>query len=129
MGYITPETTVHFHETLYAEMLQTLVLHKRGDDQAQGTVVTHKLFDCRRGKIRRSGQSVQRSMTSRSYLTWHIPGVQLTNAGVSYISVLDKFYNALTDTWWQPESDTIITNKLFDNHVCVDCKQCDPPGG
>lgn len=129
MSYITPETTRTFHQTLYAGQLQELVLHKRGDDQDQGTVVTHRLFDCRRGKVRRSGQTVQASMTSRSYLTWHIPGEELRRVGVAYLSPLDKFYNALTDTWWQPESTTPITNKLFDNHVCVDCEQCDPPGG
>ena len=129
MSYLTPETTKHFHETLYAGQLQSLTLYKRGDDQSQGTVVTHKLFDCRRGKITRSGQTIQGRMTSNSRLTWHIPGYQLQRLNIDYLSALDKLYDALTDSWWQPEADTTILNKLWDNHVCVDCRQCDPPGG
>ena len=117
-----------FHRTLFAGILESVTLLKRGDDQQQGTVRSILLFQCRWGLITRTGETIQGGMLSDHRRTLHIPRVELDrcNVGVQYINPADRFIDE-QGRHWQPESTTEIREKLFEVHVCVDCLRVDPP--
>lgn len=110
-----------FHRTLYGGgILETVTLLKRNDDLQQGTVRALKLFECRWGQITRTGETIAGDITSDHRRTIHIPVTELKRVGVAYINAADRFVDQDGRTW-QPESPTVITVKLLENHVCVDC--------
>lgn len=121
--------TRDFHRTLYAGMLETVRLLKRGDNQQQGTVVTHVLYECRRSRISRRGQTLEGPWDVTHTTVWHIPRAELERVGVNYLNPLDRIeqLDPPEDGYvWQPESDNDIDVKLFANHVCVACKLVKP---
>lgn len=115
-----------FHRHLFAGMLETIRLLKRGDDQLQGVVTAFVLFECWRGQIFKTGQTIQRDMVSDHATRWHIPRTELDRVGIAYLNPLDLIVDG-KGRYWQPESTTFITIKLFENHVDVDCLRIDPP--
>ena len=116
----------HFHRMTFAGMLEPICLYKRGDDQREGTVTPKKLYQCRRGKIRKTGQSLQGDMSSEHQATWHIPRTELDRQGITYINNLDRIVDKKLRVW-QPEATTDIEVKLFEVHVDVHCLRVDPP--
>ena len=112
-------TTRTFHRQLYATELESVTLLKRKDDQKQGTVVSYKLFECRWSRTIKTGEPLAGEMLSSHAAQLHIPRIMLDKVGVHYINPTDQFIDRKGRTW-QPESTTTITNKLFENHVCVD---------
>ena len=106
--------------------MQTVTLLKRGDDQQQGIITNYTLFGCRRGQITKTGQTLQGDMVSNHQTTWHIPQSELDHVGVTYLNVLDRILDP-DGNYWQPESDTTLTQKLFKNHYCVECYLRNPP--
>jgi hypothetical protein len=117
-----------FHRTLFAGMLQTVILLKREDDQREGTVTAYKLFDVWRGQIYKTGQPIQGEMSSDHRATWHVPRVELDRVGVHYINALDRIVDK-NGWYWQPESTTNIVTKLILVHLDIDCLRVDPPRG
>lgn len=113
-----------FHRTLYAGILESVTLLKRHDDQAQGTVDTHRLFQCRWSMIFKQGQTLGGEMLASHTRVLHIPRIELDRIGVHYINPTDRFIDKDGRTW-QPESPTQIIEKLFEQHVCVQCKLVD----
>ena len=119
-------TTRTFHRVLYATELEKITMLKRNDDQQQGTVRSLVLFQCRRSRLFKTGEPYQGDMSSSHRIVWHIPRIELDRAGVNYINALDRIID-YKGWWWQPESTTTITVKLFLNHLCIDCLRVDPP--
>jgi hypothetical protein len=109
-----------FHRTLFGGILETITLMKRGDDQQQGTVVSYVLFQCRRGLITKTGETLAGDMVSSHRTIWHIPRIELDRIGISYLNPLDQIVDSQGRTW-QPESTTEIVDKLFENHLDVQC--------
>lgn len=110
---------------LYAGQLEKVRLHKRDDDQRQGTVTTHVLFRCRRSRIQKSGQTLDGDLNVGHKTQWHIPRDELDRVGVAYLNPLDKIEQLKgteAGNVWSPESDTGIDVKLFGNMVVLDCK-------
>jgi hypothetical protein len=118
---LTKQSTRTFHRTLYAGELQSIVLHKRGDDQLQGQVAQYVLYDCRRSFITKAGEPLLGDMASSHRVYWHIPRIELDRVGVNYINAADRIYDPEEDITYQPESTTIIYVKLFGNMVKVEC--------
>lgn len=112
-------TTRTFHRRLYATELESVTLLKRKDDQKQGTVTSHKLFQCRWSRTIKTGEPLAGEMLSSHAAQLHIPRIELDRIKVHYINPIDRFIDRKGRTW-QPESTTTITEKLFSNHVCVD---------
>lgn len=132
MPLITKWTTRNFHRTLYggAGYLESVSLLKRDDDQQQGTVAAHTLYECRRSSITKTGEPIQHDMAEEHRTVWHIPRTELDRVGVNYIGVLDRIVQlegVEAGSVWQPESDTLIEIKLFANHVHFIAKRTDPP--
>lgn len=115
-----------FHRCLYAGILESVTLLKRNDNQQQGTVTSYALFQCRRSMIFKMGETLQGDMNSDHRATWHVPRIELDRIGISYLNPLDRIVDN-KGRYWQPESNMLITIKLFENHVCVDCLRVDPP--
>lgn len=115
-----------FHRRLYAGLLWTVTLLKRGDDLQQGTVRAITLYQCRPGQITYTGNTLQGTMNADDRLTWHIPDVELARVGVHHITSLDRIVDKY-DRYWQPESPTTVLSKLLGNHLCVNCLRVDPP--
>lgn len=115
-----------FHRVLFAGWNETVTLLKRNDDQQQGTVRTLTLFQCRRGKILKTGQTIQGDMVSDHRTTWHIAAKELERVGVSYLNNLDRIVDS-KGRYWQPESPIDIEVKLGEVHTDVACLRVDPP--
>ena len=118
-----------FHRLLYAGQLETVRLLKRGDNQQQGTVTAFILYECRRSKMQKSGQTLDGAMNVGSRTIWHIPRTELERVGVNYINPLDRIEQLDEPEKgyvWEPESPETIDVKLFANHVCIDCKMLVP---
>ena len=113
-----------FHRKLYAGQLQTVTVHKRNDDMQASVVTAHKLFDCRWSSIAKSGQPIAGDQTSDHFRELHIPTIELHRVGILHINPLDRFIDKQGRTW-QPESQQVITVKLFETHHCVQCRRCD----
>lgn len=119
-----------FHKNLFAGQMETILLFKRNDDLKQGTVTTYKIFNCRRSQITKTEETLQGDMIADHRCTWHIPRSELDRVGIQYLSPLDRIKQIIEeekDRWWQPESTTIITVKLFGNHIDLECLRVDPP--
>ena len=128
---IGPLTTKTFHRTLYAGMLQTVVLLKRNDDQQQGTVTAYTLFECRQSMVFSDGQPIQGDEQVNTRCIWHIPRISLDAIGIDHIMPADRLTNlnapfGVRGTW-APEATTELIRKLFSNHYCVHCLRIDPP--
>ncbi len=119
-------TTRVFHRVLYATELQTLTLIKRGDDQREGVQVTYLLYECRWSRIYKTGEPYQGDMVSDHRRLLHIPRIELDRVGVNYLNPIDRFVDQ-EGRYWQPESTTLLTLQLFENHYCVQCLRVDPP--
>lgn len=119
-------TTV-FHRCTYAGELEKITLLKRENDQRQGIVRSVILFQCRRSMIFKQGESIQNAMMVDHRCVWHLPKNMMKRAGVQYINSLDRIVDR-KNRYWQPESTTLITEKLFGNHFCIACLRVDPPG-
>lgn len=126
-----------FHRRLYSGELITCILLKRGNDQAQGTVVSHALFETRRSSQVKRGEPIQDDMAAQHTTSWHIPVTELHRVGVQYLNALDRIVedhgqgNAVLSPqdwhYWQPESGDTIHVKLFSNWVTFDALRVDPP--
>jgi len=126
---LNPSNTRVFHRTLYAQMLQTIVLLKRGDDQQQGTVTALVLYDCRPKKVYKTGEPLLGDMSANHRLTWQIPRVELERVSVNYINAADRIQQTVRGEirLWQPESTTDLTIQLYENYLNIDCLRCDSP--
>ena len=124
---ITRHNQQTFHRTLYGPgILETVTCHKREDDQRQGTYRVVKLFDCRWGQITKTGEPIQHDMISDHRRTLHVPVIEMKRTGINYFNPTDRFLDK-DGRWWQPESTVPLTNKLIEQHHCVDCLRADPP--
>lgn len=115
-----------FTRSLFAGMLETVTLLKRDNDQRQGTVRSITLFDCRRGKISKTGQTIEDNMSSDNRTVWHIPRRELDRVGVAYLNALDRIVDKYGD-YWQAESTTNIEVKLFKVEIDLECLAVNPP--
>jgi len=106
--------------------LESITLLKRSDDQQEGTVTSYKLFQCRRGRITKTGEPISHDMTSDHRASWHIPRVELDRVGVNYINAADRIVD-YRGRYWQPESTTPIEIKIFENQLTIPCLRIDPP--
>jgi hypothetical protein len=113
-----------FHRFLYCGQLISIVLNKRGDDQNQGQTTSFVLNYVRRSQMVKSGQTLQKEMSSNHRCSFHIPREELDRVGVAYLNALDQYVDDLGT--WQAESNEPITVKLFSDHVCVECVRRDP---
>ena len=109
------------------QVLQTVTLLKRGDDQNEGTVTAYTLFQCRPSKQYKEGQPLQGNWAVGSRVVWHIPVVELERHGIEYLNVLDRIVDK-DNAFWQPESPQEIITKLILSHICLDCIKVNPPG-
>jgi hypothetical protein len=125
---ITPDNTLVFHRTLYAQMLQTITVLKRNDTQQQGTVRALTLYECRQSRITKSGQSIQGDMSTNHTTIWHIPILEMQRTGIDYFNVLDRIVDR-KNRYWEPETGQNLDIKLFENHWCLMCVRVDPPAG
>lgn len=114
------------HRRTFSGQLEKITLLKRDDDQRQGTVRTEILYQCRRGSIQKTSQTLQADMIADHRCTWHIPRTELNRVGIFYLNPLDRIVDKY-NRYWQPESTTVIDVKLFENHVDVECLRIDPP--
>ena len=115
-----------FHRCLYSGILQTIVVLKRNDDQQQGTVRSIKMFQVRQSMQTKTGEAIQGDMSSDVRCSWHIPKIEMDRVGIAYFNVLDRIVDK-HNRYWQPEAPQTITNKLFEDHYCLDCVRIDPP--
>ncbi len=109
------------------QVLQSVTLLKRGDDQAEGTVTAYTLHQCRPSKQYKDGQPIQGNWAVGSRVVWHIPVVELERHGINYLNVLDRIVDE-QNQYWQPESPQEIIYKLIRSHWCLDCIKVNPPG-
>ena len=123
---IRKNNTKSFFRKIFAGEVESVCLLKREPDQRAGTVREVGLYPIRWKPIMQTGEPLQGSFTSVNRRTICIPRAALDEAGVAYISSLDRFRDE-QGRHWQPESTTIIDIKLFENIVNVDCLRCDPP--
>ena len=123
---LNSRNTRTFHRALAGDIDYKVTLLKRGDDQRQGTVRALVLFQCRRSRIGKTGETLQGDMVSSHVVTWHIPVVELNRVGVAYLNALDRIIDE-QGRYWQPEGTTNIDVKLFENHIDVFCLRVDPP--
>lgn len=124
------ENQRHFHRQLYAGMLESVRILKRGDDQQQGTVTAFVVHEARRGQIVKTGETIQGDMTSNHRVTWHLPKSELDRVGINFLSPLDRIEQIEGEEagrFWQPEATTDIEIKLLGVHICVFCLRVDPP--
>lgn len=124
---LNARNTRNRHRVLYGGQAgQTIILYKRQDDQQSGTQKVFKLFCCKKGRITKTGQPIKGKMTSNERTTWMIPLSELQRCGIGYINALDRIYDPKGTGTWMPESDTVITVKMFGNVISIDCKSTDP---
>lgn len=132
---LTQRNQINFHRRLYAGELKSILLLRRLSDQQNGTVTTYRLFACRRGQISKTGEPIQQNMSSNHSTVWHIPRQELNRVGIQYIDALDRIVETTNDggttlpvpQYWQPESTTVILEKLFELMINVDCLLVNQP--
>jgi hypothetical protein len=90
-------------------------------------VTSYLLFQCRRSLITKEGEQIQGGVQTDHRTIWHIPRIELDRVGVKYINSLDRILDQ-QGRYWQPEATTQITDKLFENHLDLQCLRVDPPG-
>lgn len=113
-----------FRRRLYGDILQTMTLRKRGDGQLQGQVDDYTLFRVRQGAITKTGNPIHADMTTNHTCTIHIPRGELDRVGVNYLNALDQLIDE-KGRYWQPEADTNIDVRLFEDEICVSCERID----
>jgi hypothetical protein len=119
----------NFHRMLRAGTnIQAIVLYKRGDNQAQGTVTTHKLFGCwREESVSRIGETViNQAIQVEVRATWNVPKAELDRVGIIFLNVTDKIYDPKGKGWWTPYSSDRITELLMGNYVSLSCHRTEP---
>lgn len=122
--------TRRFTRKTYAGITEKVRIHKRNDDQQQGTVTTYILFRVRRSQIEKTGETIQGDMVSDHTTVWHIPRTELERVGINYLNPLDRIEQLVgreAGSWWQPEATTIIDVKMFGNEICLACLRVDSP--
>lgn len=119
-------TTRTFHRCLYAGILITVRLLKRGDDQQQGTVTAYTMFEVRQSRIVKRGEGIIGDETSDRTCSFLVPRTELQRLGIPYISAADRFVDP-RGRYWQPESPDVIDDKLFENYISVPCRSIHPP--
>lgn len=119
---LNQRNTRTFHRTLFAGSLECVRLLKRANDQAQGTVVSHEIYQCHWGWVQRTGEPILGEITSRETRRLFVPQVELDRVGVEFISAADRFIDQEGRTW-QPESDTNINEAIFGNQIVIDCRR------
>ena len=134
---LNARNTLIFHRTLYAGMLKTVTILKRGDDQQEGTVTAYTMYQCRRSRVNRTGEPIQHSMTSQVRAVWHMPHIEMKRLGINFFSAVDRIVETHDESnnplppevwnYWQPESTTYILEKLFLNVHNLECLRVDPP--
>lgn len=118
---LNPRNTGHFHLPLFGDIAETVTLHKRGDDQMEGVVVTHRLFRCWwEAEESKSGHPVQGDMAVTHRRTLNVPKSELKRVGVNYLNVLDRFADKQGRVW-QPETNQTFNFQLAGNYVQVEC--------
>ncbi len=123
---LNERNTRTFHRTLYATQLETVTLLKRNTDMKAGIVTKYILYDCRWGQTSKTGEPIQIDMLSSHKRMIHIPRIEMERIGVADFNPLDRFIDK-KGRYWQPESTTNMTIKLWENHYCIDCLRVDPP--
>jgi hypothetical protein len=140
MPYLTHASQRNLHRgMLFADLTVPVRLFKRGDDQDQNRVTEYRLFACRRGQVVRTGEGIAGEITSDTTTSWHVPLAELRRHGIEYLSGADRIVEDHAQggqggvelpqadwAWWQPLSDTVITEKLLDTHLDVACMRTDP---
>ena len=119
-----------FTRLTFAGQLERIRIHKRGDDQQQGTVTTFILYQCRRSFITKGGETLQADMVTDHSCVWHIPRRELDRVGIQYLNPLDRIEQLVgreSGWWWQPEATTNIEVKIFSNELDLFCLRVDPP--
>lgn len=114
-----------YHRRLYAGQLERIILLKRNDDQAEGTVTQHIIYQSRRGNIEKSGEAINLDVPAFEVVSWHIPCTELRRVGVNYLNVLDRIVDQF-NMWWQPESGDNIELAIFDNYYNISTRRVDP---
>lgn len=117
-------TTV-FDRCLYAGETEKVRLHKRSDDQRQGTITAYILFNCRHTHVVKDGETIDADTSSGMRTTWYIPLRELRRHGITYLNATDRIEQIVgreAGRQWIPESDTSITESLFGNMLVLDCK-------
>lgn len=123
---LNPKNCLTFHRTLFAQELQQITVLKRGPDQQEGTVRAVIMFQCRRSRISSTGQPIAGDEQVGTRTIWHIPRVEMQRVGIQYFSPADRIVD-YKNRYWQPEADTIIDIKLFEDHTDIQCLRVDPP--
>lgn len=114
-----------FHRGLYRGQMETVILLKRGDDQQEGTVIQHTLFQVRRSNLSKSGEAIAFDVPASTAIQWLIPCTELRRVGVNYLNVLDRIVDKY-QMWWEPESPQNIELAIFDNYYIVNAIRVDP---
>lgn len=117
------------YRTVFAGMVESVTLLKRGDDLQQGTVRAIVLFNCRKSMIHKTGEMIQRDEQTNHRVVWHIPTIELERVGVAYINPTDRIVQreGVEKGWtWMPEATTLISLKLLSNEWDLHCLRTDP---
>jgi len=99
---------------------------KQGYYKASSTGDKIYVSNCRRSLITKTGEPIQNGMLSEHRTVWHIPRIVLDQVGVRYLNPADRIVDK-EGRYWQPESTTVITEKLFSLHIDLECLRIDPP--
>lgn len=135
---LNPRIAATVTRRLYAGKLMSVRLLKRGDNQRQNEVKEHRLFDVRRSRESKTGETIQGSMDVQHRATWHVPARELRRLGITHLNPLDRIVAdrdqsnvPITDsrqwTYWQPTAETMIDLKLWNEEIDLECERVDPP--
>lgn len=121
------KTMRNAHRYISSGRQERVEVLKRDDDQRQGTVTRYLLFQCRWApRIDRTGEPIQSDMLVDHSRILHVPVVELKRVGINHINPADRFID-IEGRYWQPESSTDITEKLYSLHLDIYCLRVDPP--
>ena len=119
---LSQRSTRTFHRHLYPD-LRTVVLHKRGRGQQQGTGTNYTLYMVRQKRFFYGGQNIEDAMSTNNYCEWMIPREELDRVGIDDINILDTITDVATGEIWQIESGNVIEVKLWRNYIDVPTKR------
>ena len=105
--------------------METVTCLKRNDDLQEGTVRSVTLHDCRWSMIYKLGEPIQSSMASEDNRVLHVPRMSMEKGRIDYFNAVDRFVDKY-GRYWQPESPQTLTSKLWENHLCIECRRTDP---
>ena len=117
-------TTRTFHRRLYAGEMETITCLKRNNDLQEGTVRTATLFDCRWSMIFKLGEPIHDDMAANDNRLLHVPRISMEKVGIEYFNAADRFVDK-QGRYWMPEAPQTLTSKLWENHVCIECRRTD----